>query len=767
MLTNSDLAAVAAMIPRLDRLETVDLSGCDGIVMDDGVLTSLLRRLHGFPAGPTLKQLCLAGCRGAGREVVVEVVSLLKSPTGCRQLLSLDLNAIAVPGSLATALCEAARAHPTLRSVSLASTRLGSDAASRRAITELLGAAKLESLDLSWNCFPLEVFQSIGEAVNKSLTLQHLRLSNCTGCRAALGEAPCTSFLEKIAGGASALKTLDLSANLLNSAGALVLEDALERHAGLQELNVSQNSLGTTGLRSILRLLGSDSCGLQSIDCSDCASCGEEQGGSEGGSTLLAGSGSHFNAANPCGRYELDFSRSCDRAALRQLYKLCQRARLAPDKAFRDQEFSEGPLSHPSAAGSGGVWPVPDSGKLQATFGIEAALPDYFPAPKAPAEAESTAGRSFLRRCLGEGLLRTKPSQRKLAALLSKWAAASHNDDKEEQLLLLDAFSRGFQLDFPALKLFLSSSARPKEALARLLHCAAVETSHLQLLYTLTSGLDEHLSLYRSCRQLLHFDPENPTGRYKLDLRNTADYALAESLMALDRWESAVAQREGRADCSRNGDWSNIRNCSHGGAAIRKVREWHLHDWGSLSLDYVTWRRPTPGASELALPWRDWQRFLQTLTEGCADADDLLASLRAVSGSGGLFLFSWQLRELLGLFRHEKHRVECMVISYLRLVDPQNAKILRARIQNLSEFKALALRLGRSSFSPRTLPSNSTWGFSRIDLQPPTWCSSRAESASRTSAMCLWCSQMAQATSLRLGFRSSGRLNLCSLQRES
>lgn len=50
------------------------------------------------------------------------------------------------------------------------------------------------------------------------------------------------------------------------------------------------------------------------------------------------------------------------------------------------------------------------------------------------------------------------------------------------------------------------------------------------------------------------FNPQSPTGHYKLDLSNTASAYVAQALALLDRWESGLAKRKQLIDISENGD---------------------------------------------------------------------------------------------------------------------------------------------------------------------------------------------------------------------
>ena len=47
------------------------------------------------------------------------------------------------------------------------------------------------------------------------------------------------------------------------------------------------------------------------------------------------------------------------------------------------------------------------------------------------------------------------------------------------------------------------------------------------------------------------FNPQNPTGHYKLSLENSTDFAVAQQLLLLDRWECVVNRRNRRLDVAR------------------------------------------------------------------------------------------------------------------------------------------------------------------------------------------------------------------------
>lgn len=58
---------------------------------------------------------------------------------------------------------------------------------------------------------------------------------------------------------------------------------------------------------------------------------------------------------------------------------------------------------------------------------------------------------------------------------------------------------------------------------------------------------------FKNVARFLLFNPQSPTGHYKLDLRNTSSAYVAQALALLDRWESGLAKRKDLVDISENG----------------------------------------------------------------------------------------------------------------------------------------------------------------------------------------------------------------------
>mmetsp|Transcript_115826 Transcript_115826/g.374253 ORF Transcript_115826/g.374253 Transcript_115826/m.374253 type:complete len:597 (-) Transcript_115826:406-2196(-) len=284
--------------------------------------------------------------------------------------------------------------------------------------------------------------------------------------------------------------------------------------------------------------------------------------------------------------------------------------------------------------------------------------------------------------------MRLRPDFGRVLPLLAQWKVLVGRT--KEQLLLLDALSSDILLTYPHIRELCRHREMVGEILWRLVPAVAGGQAARYLAMLLVPTMDLLLKLLRDMGSYLRFNPENPTGHYLLDLRIASDYAVAQSLLLLDRWEAMVAKSEGCTDRSMHGDWSNVRNCVHESSSVRLVTEWHLPTSSTLVLDYATWRRPPRSAA--ALGDEAWNRLLISLSAtSCTSAQRALALHRV---SGQLYLRAVQLRELLASFRTKRDREEVVAGLFFRLVDPQNAKLLRAQMGDRGEWQELRRRLG-------------------------------------------------------------------------
>jgi len=699
MLLDDDLMSFAAMVRNVDSLRDVDLSGSSKL--SDHALQVFLKKLFGKPAHDTLRRLDLGSCKGAGRTAMPVLISLLVEPKGVYRLTHLDLSGIQIPCASMSSLSCAIKAHEYLRVVHLGNTGLGSHPAAATRLTEILQASDLEVLGLGWNCFSEEAFRALGSGLSGHRSLKDLQLPNCDSCTAPAGQSPMCVFLESLSSNKS-LNDLDLSMNGIGPKETLILEDALHDHRSINDLFLSQNPLGVDGLRSILRLLSRDSCGLKRF----------ESGGCEG--SQLDGrlnDGSHvFHTTAPTGSYVLDLGLAHCRCLLRMLYKTCRRLKMDPSQAFRDMKYSsskgfaglplekgrERPWVH-AERDSNGVYAVPTGGVLTCTFSTDPALESLM--EPAPSKGKMIghpirAANGFLDAWFD--LLRLRPSWRKVAPFLARFRSLP---DPAEQSMLLDALSSDFILDYRVLAMLCKDCSIPLQVLFRLLHCVSRNQTERFLALTDLPGLRQYLKVYNKCERLLLFNAESPTGRYSLNLANPSDFAVAEMLFLLDEWEAVSARSRGTEDCSQYGNWSSVRNAIYQNTTIRSFSEWILPSVDVLQFDYVTWRRPPPNSIHISED--RWETMMRLIAKSPLEDDAKLHAFRNIIDR--CYIRAKQIRDVTFFFAVAETRVEAISAIFFRMTDPQNVKLARARVAPV-EWEALRHRLGSLNLWPWVQP---------------------------------------------------------------
>lgn len=227
----------------------------------------------------------------------------------------------------------------------------------------------------------------------------------------------------------------------------------------------------------------------------------------------------------------------------------------------------------------------------------------------------------------------------------------------------------------------------------------------------LLPSLSDAARVLRKAHSFLMFNAENPTGHYRLDLANPADYAIAERLKLLDRWEAFVGRRTDRLDTSELGNHSRARNVFFRRVPLHdapSLAEWAIPEFDALELDYSSARRAPSGSK--ALDECTFRRILHTLHGRGVMTEGHLQALRLASDK--FFLTSLHLRELVCAFGEQASRLECIAIFFTRLVDPHNSKVFR--ICMYEESNELHSALGFIDFFSFMQPEQGTW---RLDLE--------------------------------------------------
>ncbi|CAE7212589.1 RPA1 [Symbiodinium sp. CCMP2456] len=512
----------------------------------------------------------------------------------------------------------------------------------------------------------MEDFQVIGDYIAENTCLMHLLLDN-TAAYIVGEDTPISELIEKLAFN-SALRSLSICTNRIDSRAALVIEDSLEGHPMLSRL------------RSILRLL----CRKES-SMSRCKS-GDEKTKSTETHTKV------FSFTNPGGKYILDLGIPYDRSLCRMLYETAERFNLEHNKAFVNINHSHPPYHHP-VRDSIGQYKVRREGILTFTFNVESAI---------AAAWSSVADDDFIGFLNSHlAMMRFEPHKRKLRP---KAISGMH----AEQETFLTALASDFNMEVPYLEYMVQACPEASnEILFRLIPSLKRDGCSTFLAMSLFPRVEDLLETQWRMESFLLFNPQNPTGRYKLKLENSTDFAVAQQLLLLDRWESVVNRRHNRGDVSQRGNRSQLRNELYQGRAlhlsVKLLTEWAMPEFGEFECDYATSYHPKQGSKPLSDTL--WESVMMAIYDSPCRPEDQLKVLKIISHQ--IFLSSLHIRQMVGFFRKDEDREEALVMFWPRVIDKYNAKVFRVRFEKKEDVE----RLGYITFFPYFQPENAVFRF--------------------------------------------------------
>jgi len=272
---------------------------------------------------------------------------------------------------------------------------------------------------------------------------------------------------------------------------------------------------------------------------------------------------------------------------------------------------------------------------------------------------------------------------------------------------MLDALSKDFCLTYAHIRqLSFRCSSVVGEITERLLASVDDVPGSLYLTLALNKGLMNYAKTLRHVERFLTFNPQNPNGHYVLKLANHVEHGLAERLLLLDRWESGLVRKRGLVDISHRGNYSVIRNERYQNQIIEAaaMAEWLLPEYDTLEFDYTSTRR---ALANYPLDEITHSNIILTLQESGCKPDDQVAALRMISHQ--IFVTSKQLRGLFGLYKDEALFAELLVTFLVQVVDMQNEKIFRVKIQSQSMLQDLGKRLGFIIMFPFIQPEQTTF----------------------------------------------------------
>eukprot|EP00929_Paragymnodinium_shiwhaense_P094911 TRINITY_DN5576_c0_g1_i2.p1 TRINITY_DN5576_c0_g1~~TRINITY_DN5576_c0_g1_i2.p1 ORF type:complete len:1720 (-),score=341.75 TRINITY_DN5576_c0_g1_i2:98-5257(-) len=606
--SDEDLLALTASLPSHGTLEAADL-GENPRLTDPSVMSmmNVLAKKH-----PGIRALRLDHCPRLGKGAIDLCTKLMLA--NFRELQVLDISGISIGIQEYKDLATAVEVHMKIRDVRLSGTGLGlcDKTLATTVVAHLVGNPRLVALDLGWNSLDVPAFETLGKCLLDHNHLAHLGLANSgMVVDPVLGGSPVMAFLELISGD-STVEKLDLSNNGLDGHAALVLESALlaQGHPRISRILISDNPLGLSGMRCLLRILAHHSCPEL------CYIVAHDING--------ASIPSQFNGpfdGDPSGHYHLELLRPSHRALLRLLI---QRVMASVKNAFntyirRIVFLRQGVEVYYQFEGlkraKNGAWEVPGSGDL--SFEVVAEDVVLPPKLKSPAMTPTQAVEEMLRQARMK--VDELPRRKELGLLSFVKGTAS----EQERSVVLQALGSDFVLMPEQVKALCYSEMKgqntgkdPVGSCSRLL-AAAIGSSNMRMAACCTTGLTDFLRLEKAAWHLLSVDLENPTGHYDLNLSEPADRSTAERLLLLNRWQWALWRDKGRLDVSRFGNAKNFRNESLNGRAFTwPAEEWRLPvegGGGSLVFDFVSLHRPPKNSA--ALEPEVWSKITERLRE--------------------------------------------------------------------------------------------------------------------------------------------------------
>eukprot|EP00933_Yihiella_yeosuensis_P041221 TRINITY_DN35638_c0_g1_i1.p1 TRINITY_DN35638_c0_g1~~TRINITY_DN35638_c0_g1_i1.p1 ORF type:complete len:979 (+),score=122.20 TRINITY_DN35638_c0_g1_i1:209-2938(+) len=573
----------------------------------------------------------------------------------------------------------------------MAGVGLGHGYVTLQCLEKIFACKFLVSLDIGWNRFDAEVFRCVGELVAKSNVLADLSLDACASSQVGTA-SPIGNFVECLQDDKT-LTSLSLASNSIHFRTALVIEDALDQHPKIKSLNVSQNPLGVLGIRSLLRLLSRDTNHIVSIDLEGTHSGLRD----EGGDPSKAYGCEVFNYADPGSRYVLDLSMPFHRSLLRMLYKTMDRFKVSSDETCFDVSYTLGRYDHATKDASG-LYRTATEGTLTLRFSLDATL------EKCLKGIDDYDFHGFLNSYCE--ITKFRPDWRKLTPLLAQWKRLDGRQIEQEAFL--DAISKDFQLSLSHLEFLCKASPRCINATM----CAMFPTMpsdgrNRYLAMQLFPSIQNFYMVYPDMEALMLFNAGNPTGHYRLNLNNGCEFAVAQRIMLIDRWEDVVNRRLGRADTSARGNRSHFRNELFQGRPLRQVvnsvAEWSLPEFDQFEFDYMSSYRAPKGAKFLSDEL--WEELMVTMYNTDCRQEDKIKCLRSISHT--IFITSMHMRALVGYFSDDADREEAFVMFYLRICDMHNQKQFSCRFAGVDELGRLRDRLGYAVFFPFLQPENS------------------------------------------------------------
>eukprot|EP00451_Oxyrrhis_marina_P029104 CAMPEP_0204372052 /NCGR_PEP_ID=MMETSP0469-20131031/46968_1 /ASSEMBLY_ACC=CAM_ASM_000384 /TAXON_ID=2969 /ORGANISM="Oxyrrhis marina" /LENGTH=600 /DNA_ID=CAMNT_0051362273 /DNA_START=91 /DNA_END=1891 /DNA_ORIENTATION=- len=340
-----------------------------------------------------------------------------------------------------------------------------------------------------------------------------------------------------------------------------ILEDTLDGHPTLEVLDLTGNPHGEEGVRALCRFLSARTHQL--------AWC-------------ITGSLRAVPPRTPCFRlgavvqdHELNLAHPQHRSILRCLVRRILELGGSLDESCL--ATIDGKRSRAWAELRGGLWHVPHQGKM------------LLRVKPLPGDLGKT-GVEEVKRWTHRG--RREVALTHFTALLSLYKGLSTEVDVR---LFVNAVATEILFKPGQIKLLLDAKKNYATVAAAALLPSLAEVHYLKLQdlihYPTVAGAQ---NVAHVISRLVHFNPNNPTGRYWLDMRNPTDRGVAHRLVLLSTWEAARAKARKIPDTSAAGDRSCLRNTTLDGKEVQLTAQ--LPQMGIVACDYVAAIRPDKAA---------------------------------------------------------------------------------------------------------------------------------------------------------------------------
>ncbi|CAD7928618.1 unnamed protein product, partial [Amoebophrya sp. A120] len=601
-LNDEDLLGLSVLLTK-SSVQLLDLSG--NVLLTDKSVIYLLQKLgeDGCLAQRTLRILRMQRCRGIsdfGLNVLTNTLSFLD------YLQEIDLSSTLFAPDTLMRLCDMLGGKD-LKQIALSDMNMPVAMAEQMLLAVLGKNQDLQNLDISWNPFNFQVWQTLRECVASHGSLRCLDVSACAVGAVDPDDNEINIFLEGL-GDFHRLKYLVARQNMLNSQSALIMEAALYGTNTMVNLFLGQNPLGIHGCRAMLRYLATSTC-CDYIEMSSMMDAGgydavkprdirdreaavarmrEEEPPQHplalpirrfvNPSTSVATHGVHYRLytflqSSAQRQYQLNLSLPGQRAILSLLLRIRERLPKSSFEGLSEAWQSENLTFDEKRK----KWIVNaeyasvEKATIRFSFRLGLEYDKIMAAAKDKKVAQDVGvvGAADLAAAGGTNakdkqLVKTRDEDPAVSILNSFQESARVLFTREAELkvvrlfkevlanmpdlgVIIQALSMDFFYSYLMVAAMISFAPHLRHKI--LYHCFGSLSGGRRMQKVLflmqAPSPGDLLKIAFYAKRALGFCPENPSGRYSLELSDLADYVVAQQLLILDQWEQTIRPRVG------------------------------------------------------------------------------------------------------------------------------------------------------------------------------------------------------------------------------